>query len=107
MRSNYYQLLAAPAGFWILIWRFQMTVICSCILNAAKAMSLTAGTRLGPYEILAPIGAGGMGEVYRAHDSRLERQVAVKVLHSIRWACQLERSAHCSSSASVINEINH
>jgi eukaryotic-like serine/threonine-protein kinase len=43
-------------------------------------MPLLAGTRLGPYEILAPIGAGGMGEVYRAHDSRLERQVAVKVL---------------------------
>src|SRR5438874_8555693 len=43
-------------------------------------MSLPTGTRLGPYEILAPIGAGGMGEVYRAHDSRLERQVAVKVL---------------------------
>ena len=43
-------------------------------------MALPAGTRLGPYEILAPIGAGGMGEVYRARDSRLERDVAVKVL---------------------------
>jgi serine/threonine protein kinase/tetratricopeptide (TPR) repeat protein len=43
-------------------------------------MPLPTGTRLGPYEILAPIGAGGMGEVYRANDSRLERQVAVKVL---------------------------
>jgi len=42
-------------------------------------MALAAGTRLGPYEILAPIGAGGMGEVYRAHDSRLDRDVAVKV----------------------------
>src|SRR5262245_710017 len=46
----------------------------------STAMPLSTGTRLGPYEILAPIGAGGMGEVYRAHDSRLERQVAVKVL---------------------------
>src|SRR5438445_8363542 len=44
------------------------------------AMALLAGTRLGPYEIVAPIGAGGMGEVYRAQDSRLERDVAVKVL---------------------------
>lgn len=41
---------------------------------------LTSGTRLGPYEIVAPIGAGGMGEVYRAHDARLRRDVAVKVL---------------------------
>ena len=44
------------------------------------AVSLTAGTRLGPYEIVAPIGAGGMGEVYKAKDTRLERTVAVKVL---------------------------
>jgi eukaryotic-like serine/threonine-protein kinase len=43
-------------------------------------MSLTPGTRLGPYEILAPIGAGGMEEVYRAKDPRLGREVAIKVL---------------------------
>jgi eukaryotic-like serine/threonine-protein kinase len=45
-------------------------------------MALSRGTRLGPYEVLAPIGAGGMGEVYRARDERLKRDVAIKVLPS-------------------------
>jgi serine/threonine protein kinase len=43
-------------------------------------MPVASGTRLGPYEILAPLGAGGMGEVYRAKDLRLAREVAIKVL---------------------------
>ncbi len=43
-------------------------------------MTLESGTKLGPYEILSPLGAGGMGEVYRAKDTRLDREVAIKVL---------------------------
>ena len=43
-------------------------------------MPLVSGTKLGPYEILSPLGAGGMGEVYRAHDTRLDREVAIKIL---------------------------
>ncbi len=43
-------------------------------------MALTAGTRLGPYEVTAQIGVGGMGEVYQATDTKLKRQVAIKVL---------------------------
>ena len=46
-------------------------------------MALTSGTKLGPYQVIAPIGAGGMGEVYRARDAALERDVAVKVLPTV------------------------
>jgi len=48
--------------------------------DGASPVALAVGTRLGPYEILSPLGAGGMGEVYRAKDSRLARDVAIKVL---------------------------
>ena len=68
-------------------------------------MSLTNGTSLGPYEILGPIGAGGMGEVYRARDTRLDRTVAIKVLpqhlaQDDNARQRLEREARAASSLS-------
>jgi serine/threonine protein kinase/Tol biopolymer transport system component len=60
-------------------------------------MSLSAGTRLGPYEILAPIGKGGMGEVYRAHDTRLRRDVAIKV-SAERFSERFEKEARAIAS---------
>src|SRR5215469_13131821 len=53
-----------------------------CAIHGEKGMGLSAGTRLGPYEVVSPVGAGGMGEVYRARDTRLDRIVAIKVLNS-------------------------
>jgi serine/threonine protein kinase/Tfp pilus assembly protein PilF len=69
-------------------------------------MSLRAGTRLGPYEILAPLGAGGMGEVYRARDTRLEREVAVKVLAE-RLANDPEALSRFRREAKAIAALSH
>lgn len=69
-------------------------------------MPLTAGDRLGPYEILAPIGAGGMGEVYRARDSKLNRDVALKVLPQA-FAADTERMARFRREAQVLASLNH
>src|ERR1700683_5039782 len=69
-------------------------------------MALTAGTRLGPYEILAPIGAGGMGEVYRAKDTKLDREVAIKVLPAA-LAEDPERLARFEREAKVLASLNH
>jgi predicted ATPase/serine/threonine protein kinase len=69
---------------------------------------LSPGTRFGPYEILASLGAGGMGEVYRAKDTRLEREVAVKILSSALASNRerLSRFAQEARSASVLNHPN-
>jgi serine/threonine protein kinase/Tol biopolymer transport system component len=69
-------------------------------------MALSAGTRLGPYEILAPIGAGGMGEVYRARDTKLKREVALKVLPEA-FAGDQERMARFQREAEVLASLNH
>src|SRR4030042_1339046 len=69
-------------------------------------MPLPAGSRLGPYEILAPLGAGGMGEVYRARDTRLERTVAVKVLPA-HLAASTESRQRFEREAKTISQLSH
>src|SRR6202142_4082710 len=69
-------------------------------------MPLSAGTRLGPYEIVAPIGAGGMGEVYKAKDTKLDREVAIKVLPAA-LAQDPERLARFEREAKVLASLNH
>ena len=69
-------------------------------------MSLSPGTRLGVYEVLAPIGAGGMGEVYRARDSRLKRDVALKILPDA-FASDPDRLARFEREAQVLASLSH
>jgi Tol biopolymer transport system component len=69
-------------------------------------MSLTSGTRLGPYSILAPLGEGGMGEVYRARDTRLGRDVAIKVM-SPEHSARAEARARFESEARTVSSLSH
>ena len=69
-------------------------------------MVLTPGTKLGPYEIVAPLGAGGMGEVYRARDTRLDRTVAVKILPA-HLSSNPEARQRFEREARAISSLNH
>ena len=69
-------------------------------------MALSTGQKLGPYEILAPLGAGGMGEVYRARDSRLRREVAIKVL-SAEFSADADRRNRFEQEARSASGLNH
>ena len=69
-------------------------------------MTLATGSRLGPYEVIAAIGAGGMGEVYRARDSRLGRDVAIKILPP-QFAAQPDRLRRFEEEARAIAGLNH
>ena len=69
-------------------------------------MTLPAGTRLGSYEIAAPLGAGGMGEVYRARDPKLNREVAIKVL-PVAVATDAERLTRFKREAQLLASLNH
>ena len=69
-------------------------------------MSLAPGTRIGPYDIVSPLGAGGMGEVYRARDTRLNRDVAIKVLPAL-FQADRERVARFEREAQLLASLNH
>jgi serine/threonine protein kinase len=69
-------------------------------------VTITSGTRLGPYEIVAPIGAGGMGEVYRARDTRLDRAVAVKILPA-ELAANAQFKTRFEREAKTISQLSH
>jgi serine/threonine protein kinase len=69
-------------------------------------MALTPGTKLGPYEIQSPLGAGGMGEVYRARDTRLARDVAIKVLSS-DLSSDPDLKARFEREAKAISALSH
>ena len=69
-------------------------------------MSLNAGDRLGPYEVVGPIGAGGMGEVYKGRDTRLERLVAIKVLPAA-WSQDPDRRARFDREARAVAALSH
>ncbi len=69
-------------------------------------MALSLGTKLGPYEIAAPLGAGGMGEVYRARDTRLDRTVAIKILPAQFTSDPVSRQRF-EREAKVISSLNH
>src|SRR5438067_2218554 len=69
-------------------------------------MTLTSDTKLGPYEIVSPLGAGGMGEVYRARDTRLERTVAIKILPS-HLSSNPEAKQRFEREARAISSLNH
>src|SRR5439155_5473710 len=81
--------------------------VCGSTYNAQNGqMALVPGVRLGPYEVVAPLGAGGMGEVYRARDTRLDRNVAIKILPA-EFAADAQFKLRFEREAKTISALNH
>src|SRR5438477_9869335 len=76
------------------------------IIAVHKSMPISSGTRLGPYEIVAPLGAGGMGEVWRGRDTRLDRSVAIKVLPA-EFSQDAQFKTRFEREARTISQLNH
>ena len=89
-----------------LILNFEFVILNSSLSSPRPPMSLTPGTRLGPYEVVSPLGAGGMGEVYRARDTKLNRDVAIKVLPDA-VAQQPDRLKRFEREAQLLASLNH
>src|SRR6516225_11335989 len=85
-------------------WRFCLSTLRT--YNDAQRMALTSGARLGSYEVRSPLGVGGMGEVYRARDCKLGRDVALKVLPDA-FARDGERLGRFAREAQVLASLNH
>src|SRR6266498_2818448 len=69
-------------------------------------MALSARTNVGPYQIIGSLGAGGMGEVYRARDAKLDREVAIKILPAL-WLADPDRRARFDREARMLASLNH
>src|SRR5215467_7725548 len=77
-----------------------------CTMQHTSLMALSPGNRIGPFEILSPLGAGGMGEVFRARDTKLGREAALKILPEA-FASQPDRLARFRREAQVLAALNH
>src|SRR5271157_509413 len=99
--------LAFPSQFRIIVWthrRIGSNVVARVII--ARTMALASGSKVGPYEIQSPLGAGGMGEVYRAKDTRLGRDVALKILPE-SFAREIDRLRRFEQEARAVAALNH
>jgi serine/threonine protein kinase len=84
------------------------SILCNVLgrLKLRARMALTSGTKLGPYEIQTPLGASGMGEVYRARDTRLDRSVAIKILPAA-FSSDADRLQRFQQEARFLSSLNH
>src|SRR6266704_4576599 len=89
-----------------LTYRFCCDITTLLISGSERTMALTAGTRIGPYEVTSQLGEGGMGVVFRARDTKLQRDVALKTLPD-HFADDPERLARFQREAQLLAQLNH